>query len=85
MFFEASSIGCRKTTYDVIKVTYNMYSCDTYCMSREMMKMNGRDRSMCQIVIKRDKMGILEILNDNKTKNPNSGNLLPLIEDQKMQ
>ena len=23
---------------DVTKVTYNMYSCDTCCMSREMMK-----------------------------------------------
>ena len=26
-FFEASSIECRKTTCDVKKVTYNMYSC----------------------------------------------------------
>ena len=34
-FFEAPSIGCRKTTCDVTKVTYNMYSCDTCCMSRE--------------------------------------------------
>ena len=50
------------------KVTYNMYSCDTCCMSREMMKMDGRDRAMCQIVTKRDKMRILEILNNNKTK-----------------
>ena len=33
-----------------------------------MMKMDDRDHAMCQIVTKRDKMGILEILNDNKTK-----------------
>ena len=42
-FFEALSIGCRKTTCDVTKVTYNIYSCDTCCMSRERMKMNGLD------------------------------------------
>ena len=40
-FFEALSIGCRKTIFDVIKFTYNMYSCDTCCMSREMMEMDG--------------------------------------------
>ena len=43
MFFEASSIGCRKTIFDVTKVTYNIYSCDTCCMSREMMEMDGLD------------------------------------------
>ena len=48
MFFEAPSIGCRKTTCDVTKVTYNMYSCDTCCMSRERMEMDGRDNAMCQ-------------------------------------
>ena len=47
MFFETPSIGCRKTTFDVTKVTYNMYSCDTCCMSREMMKMDGLDRAKC--------------------------------------
>ena len=36
-FFEASRFKCRKTTCDVTKVTYNMYSCYTSCMSREMM------------------------------------------------
>ena len=46
-FFEASSIGCRKMTCDVKKVTYNMYSCDTCCMIREMMKMDGRDSAKC--------------------------------------
>ena len=43
MFFEASSIGCRKTKSEVTKVTYNMYSCDTCYMSREMMEMDGLD------------------------------------------
>ena len=41
MLFEAPSIGCRKTTCDVKKVTYNMYSCDTCYMSREMMEMDA--------------------------------------------
>ena len=40
-FFEAPSIRFRKMTCDVTKVTYNMYSCDTCCMSREMMEMEG--------------------------------------------
>ena len=48
MFFEASSIGCRKTTFDVTKFTYNMYSCYTSCMSREMMETDGRDSAKCQ-------------------------------------
>ena len=34
-FFEAHGIWCRKKTWDVTKVTYNMYSCDTCCMNRE--------------------------------------------------
>ena len=29
--------------FDVTKVTYNMYSCDISCMSREMMEMDGRN------------------------------------------
>ena len=37
-FFEAPSIGCRKTTCDVTKVTYYMYLCDTCCMIKERMK-----------------------------------------------
>ena len=48
MFFEASSIGCSKKKCDVTKVTYNMYSCDTCCMSREMMEMDCQDCAMCQ-------------------------------------
>ena len=48
MFFEAPGIGCRKTTCDVTKLTYYMYSCDTCCMSREMMEMDGQDSAKCQ-------------------------------------
>ena len=47
-FFEALSIGCRKTIFDVTKVTYNMYSCAISCMSREMMEIDGRDSAKCQ-------------------------------------
>ena len=47
-FFKAPSIGCRKTTCGVTKVTYYMYSCDTCCMSREMIEMDGRDSAKCQ-------------------------------------
>ena len=54
-FFEVHSIGCHKTTCDVTKVTYNMYSCDTCYMSREMMEMDGLDSAMCQKSRKRDR------------------------------
>ena len=37
-----------RETCDVTKVTYYMYSCDTCCMSREMMKMDGLDSAKCQ-------------------------------------
>ena len=67
-FFEASSIGCRKTTCNVTKVTYNMYSCDTCCMSREIMEMDVRDNAKCQKSKLRDMIGINQILNDNRTK-----------------
>ena len=46
--FEASRFGCRKTIFDSKKVTYNMYSCSISGMSREMMKMDGRDSAECQ-------------------------------------
>ena len=49
MFFEASHFGCRKTIFDAKKVTYNTYSCSISCMSREMMKMDGRDSAEYQI------------------------------------
>ena len=48
MFFEALSIGCRKMTCDVKKVTYTMYICYTCVMGREMMEMDGRDSSKCR-------------------------------------
>ena len=47
-FFEASHFECRKTVFDTTKVTYNMYSCAISGMSREMMKMDGRDSVECQ-------------------------------------
>ena len=42
MFFEASRFGCRKTIFDVTKVTYNTYSCAISGMSRKTMKMDGQ-------------------------------------------
>ena len=59
MFFEASRSGCRKTIFDATKVTYNTYSCAISGMSREMMKMDGRDSAEYQIWEKRDKIGII--------------------------
>ena len=51
------------------KVIYYMYSCDTCCMSREMMEMNGRDCAKCQnSEKKRNMMGIIKIVNENKDK-----------------
>ena len=41
-------------------------------MSREMMKMDGRDSVECQNWEKKDIDGIFEILNDKKDKNTNS-------------
>ena len=49
MFFEASRFGCRKMIFDATKVTYNKYSCTISGMSREMMKMNGRESVEYQI------------------------------------
>ena len=48
MFFEVSHFGCRKTNSDVTKVTYNTYSCAISGMSKEMMKMDGRDSAEYQ-------------------------------------
>ena len=70
MFFEASSIGCRKMKCEVTKVTYNMYTCYTCCVSREVMEMDSRDSAKCRKSKLRNIDGIIEfILNDNKTKN----------------
>ena len=49
MFFEASHIGCRKSVFDAMKATYNMYSCTISGMSREMMKKDGRGSAEYQI------------------------------------
>ena len=54
MFFEASRFGCRKTIFDATKVTYNTYSWSISGMSRERMKMNGRDSAECQNWEKKD-------------------------------
>ena len=54
MFFEGSRLGCRKKIFDATKVTYNTYSCTISGMSREMMKMDGRDNAECQNWEKKD-------------------------------
>ena len=61
MFYEASHLGCRKTIFDATKITYNKHSCSISGMSREMMKMDGRDSAECQSWEMNDKMVILEI------------------------
>ena len=40
--------------FDATKITYNTYSCVISGMSREMMKMDGRDRAECQNLEKKD-------------------------------
>ena len=54
MFFEASRFRCCKTIFDATKVTYNTYSCAISGMSRESMKMDGRDSVECQNWEKKD-------------------------------
>ena len=53
-FFKASRFGWRKTICDATKVTYNTYSCAMSDMSRESMKMDGRDSVECQNWEKKD-------------------------------
>ena len=60
-FFEASHFGCHKTIFDVTKVTYNTYSYAISGMSREMMKMDGRDSAECENWEKNDINVILEL------------------------
>ena len=48
--------------FDATKVTYNKYSCAISGMSREMMKMVGRDSVECQNWEKMDKIGILGVV-----------------------
>ena len=55
--------------FDATKVTYNKYSCAISGMSREMMKMDGRDSVKCQNWEKKDVNVIFEIVKlDNRTK-----------------
>ena len=69
MFFEASRFWYRKTIFDATKVTYNTYSCAISGMSRERMKMDGRDNTECQNWKKKDKRVINENdLSDTKDK-----------------
>ena len=68
MFFETSSIECRKTKCDVTKVTHNVYSSDTCCISRERMEMDSPDNAKCRKSKLRDMIGIIEMFNDNRTK-----------------
>ena len=60
MFFEASRFGCRKANFDATKVTYNKYPCAISGMSREMMKMDGRDSAEYQNWEKKGHNGHLE-------------------------
>ena len=46
--------------FNATKVTYNTYSCVISGMSREMIKMDGRDSAECQNWEKKDIMIILE-------------------------
>ena len=46
-------------TFDMKKVTYNMYTCYTCCMNREMMEMDGLDSAKWQKSRIRDKIGII--------------------------
>ena len=55
-------------TWDVTKVTYNMYSSDTCCMSREKIEMNDLDYAMCHKSRRNDTLGIYKIVNEEKTK-----------------
>ena len=55
------------------KITFNMYSCAISGMSREMMKIDGRDSAECQNWEKKDIDGIIRFdLNDNNAKIVNS-------------
>ena len=84
MFFEASSIECQKTTCDVTKVTYNTYSCDTCCMSREIMEMDGQDSAKCRKSKLWDIYDIIKfVLNEEKDKIWNSV-VFPKLKETKM-
>ena len=68
-FFEASRFGCRKTNFDVTKVTYNMYSCVISGMSRELIKWTAEVVPNDKTGKRRDKMVIFKFdLSHKKTK-----------------
>ena len=48
--------------FDATKVTYNTYSCAISGMSREMMKMDGRDSAECENWEKKDIMAIFKLI-----------------------
>ena len=54
--------------FDVTKVTYNMYSYEISCMSREMMEMDGRECATCKNPKERTYMSFLKLLMIVKTK-----------------
>ena len=66
------------------KVTDNMYSCAISGMSREMMKMDSRDRAECQNWENKDINVILEIVLSGKRQKCNSDCLLQLNQRPKM-
>ena len=57
---------CHKTIIDATKITYNTYSCSISGMSREMMKMDGRDSAECQNWEKKDINVIFGKFNERK-------------------
>ena len=54
--------------FDVTKVTYNIYTCDTCCMNREMIEIDGRESVMCQNPREWTWMAFLELFNEDETK-----------------
>ena len=48
--------------FDATKVRYNTYSCAISGMSREMMKMDGRDSAECENWEKKDIMVIFKLI-----------------------
>ena len=65
------------------KVIYNTYSCAISGMSREMMKMDGRDSAECQNWEKRDKIGIMKIVYVTKRQNREHDSSSPLKNKNK--
>ena len=60
MFYEASRFGCLKSNFDATKFTYDTYSRAISGVSREIMKMNGRDSAEYQIWEMKGHNGYLE-------------------------